>query len=82
MLMLLDNAKITARITDLDNRRSELTTRESKQLQQFTKTLEECQEVLSREYYHKRGTLAPVPYNGYERYHASAPRGTIRPLQR
>ena len=57
------NAKITARITDLDNRRSELTTRESKQLQQFTKTLEECQEVLSQEYYHKRGTLAPVPYN-------------------
>ena len=39
---------LQARITDLDNRRSELTTRESKQLQQLTKTLEECQE------YHER----------------------------
>ncbi|MGM9699684.1 MAG: hypothetical protein ACI3Y0_13740, partial [Prevotella sp.] len=34
---------LQARITDLDNRRSELTTRETKQLQQLAKTLEECQ---------------------------------------
>lgn len=39
---------LQARITDLDNRRSELTTRESKQLQQLTKTLEECQEYHDR----------------------------------
>ena len=39
---------LQARITDLDNRRSELTTRESKQLQQITKTLEECQEYHDR----------------------------------
>lgn len=39
---------LQARITDLDNRRSELTTRESKQLQQFTKNLEECQEYHDR----------------------------------
>jgi len=39
---------LQARITDFDNRRSELTTRESKQLQQITKTLEECQEYHDR----------------------------------
>lgn len=39
---------LQARITDLDARRSELTTRETKQLQQLAKTLEECQE------YHER----------------------------
>lgn len=39
---------LQARITDLDNRRSELTTRESKQLQQLAKTLEECQEYHDR----------------------------------
>ena len=39
---------LQAKITDLDNRRSELTTRESKQLQQLTKTLEECQEYHDR----------------------------------
>ena len=39
---------LQARITDLDARRSELTTRETKQLQQFTKTLEECQEYHDR----------------------------------
>lgn len=39
---------LQARITDLDNRRSALTTRESKQLQQLTKTLEECQEYHDR----------------------------------
>lgn len=39
---------LQARIADLDNRRSELTTRESKQLQQLTKTLEECQEYHDR----------------------------------
>ena len=39
---------LQARITDLDNRRSELTTREMKQLQQLTKTLEECQEYHDR----------------------------------
>ncbi|MCI6336761.1 MAG: BREX-1 system adenine-specific DNA-methyltransferase PglX [Prevotella sp.] len=39
---------LQARIIDLDARRSELTTRETKQLQQLTKTLEECQE------YHER----------------------------
>lgn len=39
---------LQARITDLDNRRSELTTRESKQLQQLNKTLEECQEYHDR----------------------------------
>ena len=39
---------LQARITDFDNRRSELTTRESKQLQQLTKTLEECQEYHDR----------------------------------
>ena len=39
---------LQARITDLDNRRSELTTRESKQLLQLTKTLEECQEYHDR----------------------------------
>lgn len=39
---------LQARITDLDNRRSELTTRETKQLQQLTKTLEECQEYHDR----------------------------------
>lgn len=39
---------LQARITDLDNRRSELNTRESKQLQQLTKTLEECQEYHDR----------------------------------
>ena len=27
------------------------------------------------------GLLVPVPSNRYERYHASAPHGTIRPLQ-
>ena len=39
---------LQAKITDLDNRRSELTTRETKQLQQLTKTLEECQEYHDR----------------------------------
>lgn len=39
---------LQARITDLDNRRSALTTRESKQLQQLAKTLEECQEYHDR----------------------------------
>ena len=39
---------LQARITDLDNRRSELTTRETKQLQQLHRALEECQE------YHER----------------------------
>ena len=39
---------LQARITDLDNCRSELTTRESKQLQQLNKTLEECQEYHDR----------------------------------
>lgn len=39
---------LQARITDLDNRRSELTTREMKQLQQLTKTFEECQEYHDR----------------------------------
>jgi len=39
---------LQTRISDLDARRSELTTRESKQLQQLTKTLDECQE------YHER----------------------------
>lgn len=39
---------LQARTTDFDNRRSELTTRESKQLQQLTKTLEECQEYHDR----------------------------------
>lgn len=39
---------LQARITDLDNHRSELTTRESKQLQQLAKTLEECQEYHDR----------------------------------
>jgi len=28
------------------------------------------------------GHLVPVPSDRYERYHGSAPRGTIRPLQR
>ena len=28
------------------------------------------------------GLLVPVPSDRYERYHASAPHGTIRPLQR
>ncbi|MCI6195661.1 MAG: BREX-1 system adenine-specific DNA-methyltransferase PglX [Prevotella sp.] len=39
---------LQARITDLDARRSELTTRETKQFQQLTKTLEECQEYHDR----------------------------------
>ena len=39
---------LQTRITDLDARRSELTTRETKQLQQLTKTLEECQEYHDR----------------------------------
>lgn len=39
---------LQTRIADLDARRSELTTRESKQLLQLTKTLDECQE------YHER----------------------------
>lgn len=39
---------LQAKITDFDNRCSELTTRESKQLQQLTKTLEECQEYHDR----------------------------------
>ena len=39
---------LQARIADLDNRRSELTTRETKQLQQLRKTLDECQEYHDR----------------------------------